>query len=65
MDPKAMEPFGMALTAYYKGEANAELIIRRDDGLESLVPVGYFFRDFSSPIDYTAISYIAQAAFWT
>ncbi|MGA1842054.1 MAG: class I SAM-dependent methyltransferase [bacterium] len=55
MNPKAMEPYGMALLAYYKGETNAELIVRRDDGQETPLPVKFFFRDPSSPIDNAAI----------
>jgi SAM-dependent methyltransferase len=55
MNPKAMEPYGMALLAYYEGETNAELIIRRDDGQETPLPVNFFFRNPSSPIDNAAI----------
>lgn len=39
-----MRPFGRALLAYHRGESSAELIIRRDDGLEVALPVGHFFR---------------------
>lgn len=56
MNPKAMEPYGMALLAYYEGKTNAELIIRRDDGQETPLPVKFFFRDISSPIDNAAIN---------
>ncbi len=50
-----MEPFGLALQAYYEGDSNAELIICRDDGVKTPLPVRYFFRDPSSPIDNEAI----------
>jgi hypothetical protein len=46
-----MEPYGMALLAYYEGETNAQLIIHRDDGQETPLPVNFFFRDLSAPID--------------
>jgi SAM-dependent methyltransferase len=45
MNPEAMEPFGRALLAYIKGETDAELAIRRDDGNMAQVPVSFFFRD--------------------
>ena len=47
-----MEPHGMALLAFFNGNADAELIVRRDDGHEAPIPVGYFFRD---PSAFTAI----------
>jgi SAM-dependent methyltransferase len=40
-----MEPFGMALEAYYNGAPAAALIIRRDDGNEATLPMSLFFRD--------------------
>jgi SAM-dependent methyltransferase len=52
VNAQAMEPFGMALLAYFEGCANAELIVRRDDGKEALLPVSLFFREQS---DFTAI----------
>ena len=57
MNPKAMEPFGMALLAYFEGDTTAELIIRRDDGQETPLAVGLFFREPSefTPIDNAAI----------
>ncbi len=55
MNPKAMEPHGMALLAYYRGDTNAELIILRDDGQQTILPVASFFRDTSSPIDSAAM----------
>jgi len=47
----------MALRAYFEGEATSELIIRRDDGLESPLPASLFFRDPSefTPIDNAAM----------
>ena len=49
-----MRPFGSALRAWFEGNKGAELIIRRDDGVENTLPVGYFFRDPSrfTPIEY-------------
>jgi len=47
MNPGAMEPFGHALRAYLAGDAGAELIVRRDDGKASALPVAVFFRDES------------------
>jgi hypothetical protein len=50
---EAMTPLGKALLAYFEGDTEAEIIIRRDDGQETPVPVSLFFRDQSrfSPID--------------
>lgn len=45
MNPQAMEPFGKALLAYDEGDSVAELVMRRDDGLEAAIPVWQFFRD--------------------
>jgi SAM-dependent methyltransferase len=45
MNPKAMDPFGMALLAYFEGDRTAELIIHRDDGQKTPLPVGFFFRN--------------------
>lgn len=52
MNAEAMEPFGLALLAYFEGDTAAELIIRRDDGKETSLPVGFFFRE---PSAFTAI----------
>jgi hypothetical protein len=45
MDPKTMEPYSAALLAYFDGEKNAELIFRRDDGVEARMQVSHFFRE--------------------
>lgn len=45
MDPKAMDPHGAALLAYFEGDRGAELVVRRDDGEEVRLPVGLFFRE--------------------
>lgn len=45
MDRKAMEPYGNALLDYYTGNSNAEILFRRDDGMEVIVPADIFFRD--------------------
>ncbi len=47
-----MEPQGLALLAYFEGDNDAELIIRRDDGLEDPLRVSHFFRD---PAEFTEI----------
>ena len=44
MNQEAMSLYGKALWDYYTGDKTAELIIRRDDGLETKLPVGIFFR---------------------
>lgn len=56
-----MEPYGAALSAYFKGDANTELIVRRDDGEESKLPISYFFRQPSAftPVENAAIDYCA------
>lgn len=58
MDPKAMDPFGMALLAYFQGDTGAEVILRRDDGQEAPLPVSIFFRDPPefTPLDNAAIN---------
>jgi len=40
-----MTPHGLALKAYSEGEASAELLILRDDGVEASVPARHFFRE--------------------
>ncbi|MBN1833104.1 MAG: class I SAM-dependent methyltransferase [Deltaproteobacteria bacterium] len=59
MNSKAMEPFGKALLAYFEGDTTAELMIRREDGQESTLPVSLFFRDPSkfTPIDKAVMDY--------
>jgi SAM-dependent methyltransferase len=44
MNAKAMEPYGKALLAYLGGDSSVDLIIRRDDGKETAVPVSLFVR---------------------
>jgi SAM-dependent methyltransferase len=39
-----MRPYALAMLAYHRGDHSAELLIRRDDGYEDLVPVAFFFR---------------------
>ncbi|MCP4250723.1 MAG: methyltransferase domain-containing protein [bacterium] len=57
MDPAAMAPFGAALMTFFEGDTGAELIVRRDDGQVTALPVGMFFRDPSSftPIDQAGV----------
>ncbi len=52
MNPQAMQPYGKSLTAYFNGDKQAELIVRRDDGYKSPLPVSCFFR---GPSEYTPI----------
>jgi SAM-dependent methyltransferase len=58
MDPKAMEPHGAALRAYFAGDAGAALILHRDDGQRAELPVSHFFRPASNftPIEEAAIA---------
>lgn len=44
MNPETMKPYGKALLDYYNGNKKAEIIVRRDDGYESVLPVSVFFR---------------------
>jgi len=55
MNPDAMDPHGRALLAYFEGATEAELMIRRDDGHITPVPVARFFRELSSSIDKEAM----------
>jgi SAM-dependent methyltransferase len=52
MIANAMKPFGLSLLSYYEGAHEAVLMVRRDDGFESAVPVKHFFR---SEVDFGAI----------
>lgn len=50
MNKDAMKPFGLSLLKYDEGGHDVVLIVRRDDGFESTLPVKHFFRteaDFS------------------
>jgi SAM-dependent methyltransferase len=47
-----MKPLGLAMRSFFDGDTGAELTVRRDDGQENRLPVGYFFRDES---EFTAI----------
>ncbi len=40
-----MEPFGRALRAFFEDDPTAELNIRRNDGLETSLPISHFFRE--------------------
>jgi hypothetical protein len=44
MDSNAMVPHGLALFAYSRGDRQAQLTIRREDGIEDAIPVSHFFR---------------------
>ena len=44
MDPKAMQPFGLALLAYHQGEVDAQVTVRRDDRHSAPLPAAQFFR---------------------
>jgi SAM-dependent methyltransferase len=58
MDPKAMEPHGAALLAYFAGDTDAVLIGHRDDGQAVQIPVSHFFRP---PSAFTPIEQVALA----
>jgi SAM-dependent methyltransferase len=55
----AMTPHGLALRAFFGGESSAQLIVRRDDGLEIPLPVSHFFRPPAefSPIETAALEH--------
>lgn len=57
MDPRSMDPHGMAMLAFFDGDTHAVLGVRRDDGLEDSIPVSRFFRDASefTPIENAAL----------
>ena len=59
MDPGSMVPHGLALRAYFRGDSRAQLLIRRDDGVEALLPVSLFFRSPTEfpPIEVTALEH--------
>lgn len=42
---KSMDPFGLALLDYFKGDTSAKIIIQRDDGFKDKLPISLFFRD--------------------
>ncbi len=52
MDANTMSSHGAALLAYYRGEQEHPLLVRRDDGLEAPLPMAFSFR---SPAEFTAI----------
>ncbi len=52
MDARAMGPFGAALKAYSEGNTGVEIIVHREDGVESHLPVAHFFR---SPAAFSSI----------
>lgn len=52
----AMRPHGLALLAYVEGNTGAQLIVRRDDGLETPLPVSFFFR---SPAEFSPMEVAA------
>ncbi len=52
MEPQAMSPQGLALKAYFEGNREARLTVRRDDGVEYALPVGHFFR---APAEFTPL----------
>jgi SAM-dependent methyltransferase len=52
----AMKPYGLSLLSYFEGEHDTALIIRRDDGFESKVPVKHFFR---KEVEFGAIERVA------
>jgi SAM-dependent methyltransferase len=51
-----MDPYGAALLAYFEGNTDAELLIRREDGRAFPLPVRHFFRD---PAAFTPLENLA------
>lgn len=50
MEERSMEPYGLALTDYFKGDHSAKQTFHRDDGIDFEMPISVFFRgemDFS------------------
>jgi SAM-dependent methyltransferase len=56
MDPESMVPHGLALRAYFRGDVGAQLLVRRDDGVEAFLPASLFFR---SPDEFWPIEVMA------
>lgn len=54
---KSMDPFGLTLLDYFKGDTSAKIIIQRDDGFKDELPISLFFRDPSDfpPLEQTAL----------
>jgi len=57
MNTDSMTPYGLALLAYFEGQLGAEVTVRRDDGLETSMPVKPFFR---MPTEFTPIDTAAM-----
>lgn len=53
-----MEPLGLGLLAFFEGDDSVELIMRRDDGYEIVLPISHFFR---GPGEFTSIEKAALA----
>jgi hypothetical protein len=60
MDLDALMPFGLALVSYLEGDTEATLTVRRDDGIESPIPVSHFFR---APSEFSAIENVLEPGF--
>jgi SAM-dependent methyltransferase len=53
---EAMKPFGRAIADYCRGDKNAVVIFRRDDGVASELQIGSFFRGSTDiPLDKIAL----------
>jgi len=48
MSKEAMNPFGLALEAYYQGNENAKIIFHRDDGQKKEDFIKGYFRNYSN-----------------
>ena len=57
MNPDAMTPHGLALLAFFEGQVESEITVRRDDGFETSLPAKHFFRTAAgfSPVEITAL----------
>lgn len=58
MNQKSMEPYGLALLDYFNGDDSAKVIIHRDDGERSNLPIEPFFREAKNflPMEQTALN---------
>ena len=56
MNTEAMHLHGISMLDYYNGDTTAQIIIRRDDGFETLLPINIFFRPQSEFLPGEAIA---------
>ncbi len=58
MDPKSMEPYGLALVDFFNGDSSVTAVIHRDDGYRADLPISLFFRARASfsPLEVAALA---------